>query len=394
MFDVAVVGGGIVGLATARELLLRRPGLELVVLEKERAIGQHQTGHNSGVIHSGLYYTPGSLRARTCVEGVRLMEAFCDEHAISYQRCGKVIVATQERELPGLDELYRRGTVNGVPDLQLIGPERLRELEPQAVGIKALHSPTTAIVDFGAVAAALGEEVHTLGGTILTDHRVADIAPGWVLRTPQIELVARTLVGCAGLHADRVARMTGAAPDPQIVPFRGDYYALRPDRRHLVRGLIYPVPDPALPFLGMHFNRRVDGSVWLGPNAVLAFAREGYRFRQVNLRDSWETLTAPGFWRLARRHALTGATEMYRDLRKHAFMRALQRYMPALEPRDAMRGPAGVRAQAVGRDGKLLDDFLVSRGDGFVHVRNAPSPAATGSLAIARLVADAAGFVS
>lgn len=392
-YAVAVIGGGIVGLATARELLRRRPGLKLSVLEKEEGLARHQTGHNSGVVHSGLYYRPGSLKARACVEGARLLHAFCEEHGIPVQRCGKLIVATEERELHGLEDLLRRGQANGVPGLELIGPDRLRELEPHAAGIRALHSPTTGIVDFRRVALALADDIRAAGGAVLTSHEVVGVAPGQggiTLRTRQGELVAGLVVGCAGLQADRVARLCGAPRDPQIVPFRGDYYTLLPQRRHLVRGMIYPVPDPALPFLGVHFTRRLDGEVWLGPNAVLAWAREGYRFSQLQPRDLWETVSTPGFWHLARRYWRTGVEETWRDLSKRAFIRALQRYVPALQPGDVMRGPAGVRAQAVGRDGNLLDDFVLSRGVRFLHVRNAPSPAATSALAIARLIADAA----
>jgi L-2-hydroxyglutarate oxidase LhgO len=365
--------------------------LRLVVLEKDPAIAQQQTGHNSGVIHSGIYYAPGSLKARACVLGARLLASFCDEQGIRYERCGKVIVATEARELPGLEELARRGAANGVPGLELIGPERLRELEPHAVGMRALHSPSTAIVDFREVAAALARRVEAQGGEIRTAHpvtRIQESASQVAIGTPPADFTARTVVACAGLQADRLARLTGAPPDPQILPFRGDYYMLRPDRRHLLRGMIYPVPDPAFPFLGVHFTRRIDGAVWLGPNAVLAFAREGYHLRQVSLRDTWESLTWPGFWRLARRYPRVGILEMYRDVSKRAFVGALRRYVPELQLRDAVRGPSGVRAQALGRDGKLLDDFQISRGERVIHVRNAPSPAATSSLAIARMIAD------
>jgi len=326
------------------------------------------------------------------VAGAALLKAFCTEHRIPYVSCGKVIVATHARELPGLEDLFRRGQANGVEGLELIGPERLRELEPHAAGLRALYSPTTSIVDFTRVAEVLAGLVRAGGGTILTGHEVLGIqsgSSGVALRTSEAEVTAGRLISCAGLQADRVARLTGAPRDPQILPFRGDYYALRPERRGLVRALIYPVPDPTFPFLGVHFTRRLDGAVWLGPNAVLALAREGYRFRQIQPRDSWETFSWPGFWRLAWRYPRTGAVEVYRDLRKGAFIRALQRFVPELEPADAIRGPSGVRAQAIGRDGRLLDDFLVSAGDRVLHVRNAPSPAATSSLAIARMIADA-----
>ncbi len=391
-FDIAIVGAGIVGLATARELLTRRPGLRVGVLDKEPAIAQHQTGHNSGVIHAGVYYAPGSLKARACVAGKAKLIRFCEEHRIPYELCGKVIVATEESELPRLHELYKRGQANGVPGLELIGPRRLRELEPHVEGIQALYSPTTGIVDFGRVAHAYADEVQARGGTILAGHEVTAITQRDGLRqlvTPVGTIEARVVITCAGVYADRVARLTGAPESPKIVPFRGDYYVLRPERAGMVRSLIYPVPDPRFPFLGVHFTRRIDGSVWLGPNAVLAFSREGYRFRDVNLRDLKETLAFPGFRKLARRYWRTGGAEMYRDLSKRSFLKELQRYMPDLRPDDLLPGPSGVRAQALAPDGSLVDDFVVDRQEGALHVRNAPSPAATSSLAIAELIADA-----
>lgn len=391
-FDIAIVGAGIVGLATARELLTRRPGLRVGVLDKEPAIAQHQTGHNSGVIHAGVYYAPGSLKARACVAGKAKLIRFCEEHRIPYELCGKVIVATEESELPRLHELYKRGQANGVPGLELIGPRRLRELEPHVEGIQALYSPTTGIVDFGRVAHAYADEVQARGGTILAGHEVTAITQRDGLRqlvTPVGTIEARVVITCAGVYADRVARLTGAPESPKIVPFRGDYYVLRPERAGMVRSLIYPVPDPRFPFLGVHFTRRIDGSVWLGPNAVLAFSREGYRFRDVNFRDLKETLSFPGFRKLARRYWRTGGAEMYRDLSKRSFLKELQRYMPDLRPDDLLPGPSGVRAQALAPDGSLVDDFVVDRQEGALHVRNAPSPAATSSLAIAELIADA-----
>lgn len=391
-FDIAIVGAGIVGLATARELLTRRPGLRVGVLDKEPAIAQHQTGHNSGVIHAGVYYAPGSLKARACVAGKAKLIRFCEEHRIPYELCGKVIVATEESELPRLHELYKRGQANGVPGLELIGPRRLRELEPHVEGIQALYSPTTGIVDFGRVAHAYADEVQARGGTILTGHEVTAITQRDGLRqlvTPVGTIEARVVITCAGVYADRVARLTGAPESPKIVPFRGDYYVLRPERAGMVRSLIYPVPDPRFPFLGVHFTRRIDGSVWLGPNAVLAFSREGYRFRDVNFRDLKETLSFPGFRKLARRYWRTGGAEMYRDLSKRSFLKELQRYMPDLRPDDLLPGPSGVRAQALAPDGSLVDDFVVDRQEGALHVRNAPSPAATSSFAIAELIADA-----
>ncbi len=392
-YDMAIIGAGILGLATAMELLSRFPALRLIVLEKEPAIAQHQTGHNSGVIHSGIYYVPGSLKARLCVTGRAKLLAFCDAHAIPYDLCGKVIVATDAEELPRLDQLAERGRANGVAGLEMIGPERLRELEPHAVGIKALYSPATGIVDFSRVARAYAQEVVKHGGEICTNHAVTAITQrdGYNrIETSAGDVTARWIISCAGLEADRVARITGAPRTPQIVPFRGDYYVLRPERRDWVNGMIYPVPDPRFPFLGVHFTRRMDGAVWLGPNAVLAFAREGYRRRDVNVRDLTEIVRYGGFRTLARRYWRTGIDELYRDFRKAAFLKALQRYMPELRMVDLLPGPSGVRAQALGEDGALVDDFVVNVEGGALHVRNAPSPAATSSLAIGALIVDTA----
>jgi L-2-hydroxyglutarate oxidase LhgO len=392
-YDIAIIGGGIVGLAAGMELLVRYPSLRLVVLEKEHELARHQTGHNSGVIHSGIYYAPGSLKARACVSGKARLIQFCDEHDIPYYLCGKVIVATHEEELPRLEQLYQRGLANGVPGLEMIGPERLCELEPCVVGIKALYSPSTGIVDFVQVAKAYADELTTHGGEILTDSQVTAINQ----RNGQYHLVtasrlveARYVISCAGLYADRVAQMTGASPTPEIVPFRGDYYILRPERSEMVRGLIYPVPDPRFPFLGVHFTRRVNGEVWLGPNAVLAFAREGYHRLDFNARDLFETLSYGGFQKLARTYWRVGLEEMYRDFSKKAFLKSLQRYLPDLRLADLLPGPSGVRAQALASNGALVDDFIVDQQAGMLHVRNAPSPAATSSLAIAEMIVDRA----
>jgi (S)-2-hydroxyglutarate dehydrogenase len=394
-YDVVVVGAGIVGLASARELLRRRPGLRLALVDKEPRVGAHQTGHNSGVIHSGIYYAPGSLKARLCVAGARELYAYCEANGIPTDRCGKVIVATDESELGRLQTLRERGLANGVEGLQMIGPGRLRELEPHCAGIRALWSPCTGIVDYSLVAASYARDVRDAGGEVHTGREVVGlrhVADGVVLRTTAGELETRRVLTCAGLYADRVAALSDGPREPRIVPFRGDYWQLRPEARHLTRNLIYPVPDPGFPFLGVHATRRIGtGEVWLGPNAVLAFAREGYRRLDVRPRDLVEAVGNRGFRRLARRHWRMGAIEMWRDWSKRAFWRSVQRYLPDAELADLVPGPSGVRAQALDPSGALVDDFVVDvQGDRVLHVRNAPSPAATSSLAIGRLVADAA----
>jgi L-2-hydroxyglutarate oxidase LhgO len=389
--DFTIVGGGIVGLATAREMLRRRPGATLSVIEKEPSIGEHQTGHNSGVIHSGIYYTPGSLKARLCVAGAQEMMRYCDEKEIHWKRCGKVIVATHDAELPRLQALYERGMENGVPGLRMIEADELREREPYVRGVRALWSPNTAIVDYLRVALSFADDIREMGGEIRTNHEVLDIRRGadsTLLSTTGGDIEARLVITCAGLQADRVARMTGAPKEPRIVPFRGDYYILRPERRYLVNSNIYPVPDPRFPFLGVHFTPRMNGDVWLGPNAVLAFAREGYHFSTVRLRDMADLVTNAGFRSFARQHWRTGVSEMARDLSRTRFLESLQAYIPELTAEDLIPGPGGVRAQALSPEGKLVDDFVINRGRNILHVRNAPSPAATSSLQIAKLIAD------
>ena len=391
--DIAIIGGGILGLATARALRERAPRARLVILEKEREVATHQTGHNSGVIHSGIYYRPGSHKAKLCVEGARLMMQFCDAHGITVDRCGKVIVATSEAELPRLQTLYERGTANGVPGLRLIEPDELREIEPHAAALRAIHSPATAIVDYTAVSKALATELGAQGVEIRTGTAVGGIertGDGVRLATSRETVLARRLVNCAGLYSDSVARLAGATPGVRIIPFRGEYYMLRPDRRDLVRGLIYPVPDPEFPFLGVHFTRTVHGDVEAGPNAVLAFAREGYRFGTVRLGELAGTLGYGGFWAMAARYWRTGAYEMYRSLSKGAFVHALRRLVPALRDEDVAPGGSGVRAQAVSPDGSLVDDFRIVAAADAIHVLNAPSPAAAASLAIGRHIAGLA----
>ena len=389
-----MIGAGILGLAVARERLSRSPGLALTVLEKEAAIARHQTGHNSGVIHSGIYYAPGSLKAELCVEGARRMYEFCAEKGIRTERCGKVIVAADASEVPRLEELKRRGEANGVPGLEEIGPDRLAELEPYVVGVRALHSPATGIVDFKLVAGALAEEVVERGGRILTGQAVRGIASnggGVRVTTSQGSFSADRLVTCAGLHSDRLAAMTGAPRTPRIVPFRGTYYALSERAQSLVNGLVYPVPDPTFPFLGVHFTKQISGEIWAGPNAVLAFAREGYRLRDLRRRDLWETLSYRGFRRMARRYWRTGLSEAWGEVSKRAFVAAMRKQVPAVGLADLGARHAGVRAQAVAEDGTLLDDFWLDEAPNVTHIRNAPSPAATSSLALARRIVDAIG---
>ena len=399
--DIAIVGGGILGLAVARELGRRAAGRRVVVLEREDRIAFHQTGHNSGVAHAGIYYAPGSLKAKLCVAGVRELAEYCEARSIAYERCGKVIVALDERELPGLDELQRRGEANGVPGLRRLDAAGLRAIEPHAAGVAALHSPETAIVDFAAVARALADDVREQGGEIVCGAGVREIevrsASGngsgdrrIVLRHASGELRAGFAVFCAGAWSDRLARLAGADPDPRIVPFRGAYLRLAPQAAQLVRGLIYPVPDPALPFLGVHLTRHAGGDVLIGPTALLAPARDAYELRRVRRRDLGETLRWPGTWKLARQWWRTGVTELRHATSAAALTRAAARYVPELRPGDTLPGWAGVRAQALGRDGRLVDDFVFSHTDRALHVRNAPSPGATASLAIARHVADEA----
>ena len=402
-FDVIVIGGGIVGLATAHALLQLAPSARLAVLEKERDLAAHQTGHNSGVLHTGLYYRPGSLKARLCRAGRTLVERFADERGIPHERTGKLVVAARPSEIPRLTELRARGLANGIPEIEEAGPERIRELEPHVRGLRALWVPETAIVDFRRVAVALADDVRAMGGLVLTERLVTGLrrtgaagrgrpsaGDSWLVSTPRDAYLAGGVIACAGLQSDRVAALTGHAGDERIVPFRGDYYHLRPEAAHLVRGLVYPVPDPAFPFLGVHFTRRPDGAVWAGPNAVPSFAREGYRRTDVSPRDMAASLAWPGSWRMALPYIRTGLAEMWRDVSKAAFVGVLRRYVPELRPEDLEFGPTGVRAQLLRVDGQLVDDFSLGEGDAIIHVRNAPSPAATASLAIGRMLAERA----
>jgi L-2-hydroxyglutarate oxidase LhgO len=391
VYDIAVVGGGIVGLATTRELLLRHPSLRIANVEKEDVWSKHQTGHNSGVIHSGIYYKPGSLKAKLCIEGRKLAWEYCDAKGIEYKNVGKLIVATEESELGRLDDLWVRGQQNGVEGLEKLDAAQIAEREPHCRGIKAIFSPVTGIVDWGLVARSYGEDAKEMGADMFLSHEVTRIERRGnvtVLKTPKGEIQARAVVTCGGLQSDKLGRMTGGNVDPKIVPFRGDYLILKPEKAHLVQGNIYPVPDPEFPFLGVHFTPRMDGSIWLGPNAVLAFAREGYSFFTINPAELWDSITYPGFFKMAAKYWKMGAGEMYRDLVRSAYVGALQRYIPELQPEDCLPGPSGVRAQAMTSDGGLVDDFVFEGSEGVVHVRNAPSPAATSSLAIGKYIAD------
>ena len=393
-FDCAVIGGGIVGLSVAWVILKRRPEIRIAVLEKENNWARHQTGRNSGVIHSGIYYKPGSLKAQLCREGNRRMVEFCDIHGIPYEICGKVIVATVTSELPRLDNLYQRGIANGL-ELKKLSAPGVREIEPHVSCLAGILVPSTGIVDFAAVCRKLAELIRARGGDLSLNTKVErfrkDGSRG-VLETSKGPLTARWTINCAGLHSDRLAELAGEKPPARIVPFRGEYYELKAERRRLVRNLVYPVPDPQFPFLGVHFTRMIDGSVHAGPNAVLSLKREGYHRTSFDMRDFVETMTYPGFWRLAAKHAKYGLEEVHRSFSKRAFVRSLQRLIPEIRQEDLVPGEAGVRAQALRPDGGLVDDFLIVKGPSAIHVCNAPSPAATASLEIGRLVAEQIPF--
>lgn len=391
--DALIVGGGLIGLSTAMHLAQRRPDLSLALIEKDDSLTNQQSGHNSGVLHAGIYYEPGSMKARFCVEGNRALAVFCDDHGLPLERCGKVIVAADERGEAGLAELHRRGTENGVADLRLLSGEELRELEPNVAGRKALYAPHSAIVDFRAIGDVYARIFLGAGGRIFTGTRYqearTDRSRTRVL-TSSGEFDVRLVINCGGLHSDRIARDTGIEPGLRIIPFRGEYYLLGHHRRKLVHGLVYPVPDPSLPFLDVHLTPKLNGDVEAGPNAVLATHREGYRWRDFSIRDFSETLTYPGFWRLAAANVRPGIAEIKRSLLKRLFVRSLKRLVPSIEAEDLRPGGSGVRAQAVDRRGKLIDDFRIEEAPNAIHVLNAPSPAATSSLMIGRFVANKA----
>ena len=384
---VVVIGGGIVGLAVARELLARVPGATVTLLEKEEEVGRHQSSHNSGVLHAGLYYQPGSLKARLAVEGIRLMTAFCREHGVAHEICGKVVVATEERELPALDTLWERGRRNGLRDLRRLTPAQLREIEPNVTGLAAIHVPEEGIVDYLAVCAALRRTIEAAGGAVRTSSRVTridEIVTGWVVATKAGEHECDYLINCAGLFSDRVAELAGIRRTVRIVPFRGEYFLLRPAAQSLVRHLVYPVPDARFPFLGVHFTRMIHGGVEAGPNAVLALAREGYSWRDFSARDVVDAVGFPGLWRFLWKYPSLCSEEIVRSLSKNIACRSLQKLVPAITPADLQPGGAGVRAQAMHVDGTLIQDFWLEQRPRALHVLNAPSPAATASLAIAR----------
>jgi L-2-hydroxyglutarate oxidase len=384
-YDIAVIGGGIVGVATAMRISEKYPRLTVGVIDKEDELARHQSGHNSGVIHSGIYYKPGSLKAENCVTGVKSLLEFCDENGIKYDLCGKVIVATDEAELPRLEELHRRGVANAVPGLEMIDADRIREIEPHSAGIKGLYSPKTGIIDYTEVTRAYARHVRENGGEILLGAKVESILQSSDhihLTTTKGDVEAKYLINCAGLYSDAVARMMGLDLGLRIVPFRGEYYFIRPESHHLVKGLIYPVPDPEFPFLGVHFTRTIHGGVEAGPNAVLALSQEGYTKTSFNPGELLGTLGYGGFWTMARKYWKTGMHEVYRSFSKAAFTRALQRLVPEIRSEDLMSGGAGVRAQAVENDGRLVDDFRIVETDRAIHVLNAPSPGATSSLSI------------
>lgn len=387
---IAVIGGGIVGLATALQLLARFPATRLLLLEKESGPGRHQSGHNSGVLHCGLYYKPGSTKARMAVQGLRKMIEFCQRHNVPYEQCGKIVVATEHEEIPRLNDLFARGTANGLEGLEMLGPEQIREYEPHAAGIAGIRVPQEGIVDYPAVTAAMAVEIRNRGGEIRFSSEVTKLRNNnrWKIETSSGEYEVDFLINCAGLHCDRVSRMAGNHDKTKIVPFRGEYYKLKPERQDLVKNLIYPVPDPKFPFLGLHFTRLIHGGVEAGPNAVLAFAREGYRYTDFSLRDSIETATFRGFWRFLARYPSMCWDEFHRSLSKALFCRSLQRLVPDLRMEDLISGGAGVRAQALSPAGELLQDFYFVRQPDAVHVLNAPSPGATASLAIADEVID------
>ncbi len=392
-YDVIVVGGGIIGLATSMKLTQDFPNLKVAVLEKEEEVAQHQTGHNSGVIHAGIYYAPGSQKANFCSTGGKLLRDFCDEYGIAYDMCGKLIVATDDSEVPQLEELFKRGTENGAEDLRMVDQEEIKDIEPYSAGVKAILSPNTGIVDYFEVSQAYGTRMRENGGDLLTNVEVISIENKdnlVYINTTSGTFAAKYVLNCAGLHADTVARMMGVDVGVKIVPFRGEYFSIIPEKEHMVKGLIYPVPNPNMPFLGVHFTRRINGSVEAGPNAVLAFAREGYKKTDVNLKDTFETLSYPGFWKMSAKYWKVGMHEQYRSLVKGVFVKSLQKLMPEITGDDLGVPGAGVRAQVIDANGGLLQDFAIEASANAIHVLSAPSPGATSSITISEYIVDLA----
>ena len=391
MYNVVVIGGGIVGLASALKIKEKNPAYKVALIEKERTIATHQTGHNSGVIHSGLYYQPGSYKAKNCVDGYNLLLDFCNEEEIPYELCGKVVVATKESQLDTLTTLYERGKANGLKDIKQLGAEELKEYEPHVAGIKGLYVPQTGIIDYKEVADKYAHKFKHFGGEIHSSNKLVKFKEemGFIhVHTDSQRLTTRLVVNCSGLYSDKIAKLTDAKINYKIIPFRGEYYKIKPEKEYLVRNLIYPVPDSSFPFLGVHFTRHIDGGIEAGPNAVLAFAREGYKKSQINTKELLGTLFYPGFIRVASKYWKTGMREMYRSYSKRAFTKALQELIPEIQKQDLIKGDAGVRAQACNRKGGLIDDFLIVEHKKFINIGNAPSPAATSSLAIGERVAN------
>ena len=390
-YDVIIIGAGLVGLSTGYQLKIKNPELNIAILEKEADVAKHQSGNNSGVIHSGIYYKPGSLKAKNCIEGYKSIIDFAQEHHISYDLCGKIIVAKNKKELPLLDNIYKRGIENGLQNLQYLSREEFRDIEPHCEGVKAIRVPQTGIIDYPAVAQKLKELFQNLGGEVFHNQevkRINQINGGVLIKSQNSDFQTTKVITCAGLYSDKMSRMTNPDNDLQIIPFRGEYYKLKEDKKYLVKHLIYPVPDPDFPFLGVHFTRMTDGNIEAGPNAVLAFKKEGYKFSDFNFSETMETFTWPGFWKIVAKYGATGMGEMYRSLSKAAFTKALQELIPEIHEGDLVPGGAGVRAQACNREGILIDDFDIVKNENIIHVRNAPSPAATSCLSIGKQISD------
>lgn len=384
-YDIVIIGAGLVGLATAYQAKIKNPDSKIVVLEKEHDVSLHQSGHNSGVIHSGIYYKPGSLKAKNCIDGYNSIINFAKEHGIRYDLCGKIIVATSQEELPLLDNIYKRGVENGLQNLQYISREEFQEIEPHCEGVRAIKVPQTGIIDYPGIAKKIKELFEELGGEVKFNHEVKNIvnrSSEIIIKTIHSEFKAKKLISCAGLYSDKITKMTNEKNDVIIIPFRGEYYKIKDEKKHLVKHLIYPVPDPNFPFLGVHFTRMIDGNIEAGPNAVLAFKKEGYKFFDFDFNETMQTLTWPGFRKIVAKYGKTGMGEVHRSLSKSAFTKALQKLLPEIQERDLIAGGSGVRAQACDRNGILIDDFDIVKNGNIIHVRNAPSPAATSCLSI------------